>query len=44
MFFALLVLACSSPETDSEALLAAGERSVRLVYTGGVHGEIEPCG
>jgi hypothetical protein len=44
MVFALLMLACFSSEPDPVESLATGERSMTLVYTGSVHGEIEPCG
>ena len=42
--FVLLMLACFSSDPEPTSSLATGERQMSLVYTGSVHGEIEPCG
>ena len=37
-----LLAACSS--TEPAPVTAGAERSLKLVYTADVHGDIEPCG
>lgn len=44
ILFALFLFACVSSDLEPASSLAVGERQMSLVYTGSVHGEIEPCG
>ena len=40
-----LVLGCTAEPDPAPAAASVGETTeLRLVYTGDVHGEIEPCG
>ena len=39
-----LVLACSTSDPQPVTAREVASHSLRIVYTGNVHGEIEPCG
>ena len=45
MLFLSLLMACESSVPSSKSpLVASAPNAMQVVYSGNVHGEIEPCG